>query len=178
MQLVGRALPEIQTCLRASQILIPRHPTNCEQFLPGNAVTGRKRDISQFIYIAVEFCLTSLQYAWSGRFPWSRERLATPVYLPGESHGQKSLVGYSPWGRKESGMTEQLTLSLHFHFFLMRDGSTLMALHSVSLGKKKVRRESRLKDGKNITNGIVKHTYSEKVFSLCHWKFELSIKIP
>ena len=55
-------------------------------------------------------------------------------------------------------MTEQLTLSLHFHFFLMRDGSTLMALHSVSLGKKKVRRESRLKDGKNITNGIVKHT--------------------
>ena len=51
-------------------------------------------------------------------------------------------------------------------------------LHSVSLGKKKVRRESRLKDGKTITIGIVKHTYSEKVFSLCHCKFELSIKIP
>ena len=32
--------------------------------------------------------------------------------LPGESHGQRSLVGYSPWGRKESDMTEQLTLSL------------------------------------------------------------------
>ena len=33
----------------------------------------------------------------------------TPVFLPGESHGQRSLVGYSPWGLKESDMTEQLT---------------------------------------------------------------------
>ena len=31
--------------------------------------------------------------------------------LPRESHGQRSLVGYSPWGRKEPGMTEQLTLA-------------------------------------------------------------------
>ena len=30
----------------------------------------------------------------------------TPVFLPGESHGQRSLVGYSPWGRKELDMTE------------------------------------------------------------------------
>ena len=30
----------------------------------------------------------------------------TPVFLPGKSHGQKSLVGYSPWGRKDSDMTE------------------------------------------------------------------------
>ena len=34
----------------------------------------------------------------------------TPVVLPGESHGQRSLVGYSPWGRKESDTTEQLNL--------------------------------------------------------------------
>ena len=32
--------------------------------------------------------------------------------LPGEFHGQRSLVGYSPWGRKKSDMTEQLTFSL------------------------------------------------------------------
>ena len=36
----------------------------------------------------------------------------TPVFLPGESHGQRSLVGYSPWCHKESGMTEWLTISL------------------------------------------------------------------
>ena len=41
--------------------------------------------------------------------PWRRERLPTPVLLPGESHGQKSLEGYSPWGRKESDTTERLT---------------------------------------------------------------------
>ena len=36
----------------------------------------------------------------------------TPVFLPGESHGQRSLVGYSPWRTKESNTTELLTLSL------------------------------------------------------------------
>ena len=30
----------------------------------------------------------------------------TPIFLPGESHGQRSVAGYSPWGRKESDMTE------------------------------------------------------------------------
>ena len=33
----------------------------------------------------------------SGRFPWRREWLPTPVFLPGEFHGQRSLEGYSPW---------------------------------------------------------------------------------
>ena len=35
------------------------------------------------------------------RFPWRREWLPPPVFLPGESHGQRSLAGYSPWGRKQ-----------------------------------------------------------------------------
>ena len=42
----------------------------------------------------------------------------TPVLLPGKSHGQRSLVGCSPWGRKESDTTEQL----HFHFSLSCTG--------------------------------------------------------
>ena len=37
----------------------------------------------------------------------------TPVFLPGESHGQRSLVGYSPWGCKESDTTEQLHSFTH-----------------------------------------------------------------
>ena len=44
------------------------------------------------------------------------EKLPTPVLLPGEFHGLRSLVGYSPWGHKESDMTEQLTLSVIFIF--------------------------------------------------------------
>ena len=39
-----------------------------------------------------------------------REWLPTPVFLLGESHGQRNLAGYSPWGHKESDTTEQLTL--------------------------------------------------------------------
>ena len=53
--------------------------------------------------------------------PWRMEWLPTPVFLPEESHWERNLVGYSPWGHKESDMTEQLTLTLlcarrlHFH---------------------------------------------------------------
>ena len=46
------------------------------------------------------------------KIPWGREWLPTVVFLPRESNGQRSLVGYSPWGRKESDMTKRLTLSL------------------------------------------------------------------
>ena len=38
----------------------------------------------------------------SGRFPWKRAWQTTPVFLPGELHGQRSQAGYSPWGCKES----------------------------------------------------------------------------
>ena len=41
-----------------------------------------------------------------GKIPWRRKWQPTPVFLPGESHGQRSMVGYSPWGRTESDMTE------------------------------------------------------------------------
>ena len=40
---------------------------------------------------------------------WRRKWQPTPVFLPGEFHGQRSLVNYSPWGREESDMTERLT---------------------------------------------------------------------
>ena len=43
-----------------------------------------------------------------GKIPWRRAWPPTPVFLPGESHGQRSLAGYSPWSRKELDMTEQL----------------------------------------------------------------------
>ena len=46
---------------------------------------------------------------WIRKIPRRREWLPTPVFLTGISHGQRSLVGYSPWGRKDSDTTEQLT---------------------------------------------------------------------
>ena len=61
---------------------------------------------------------------WVRKIPWRREWLPTPVFLPGELHGQRSLAVYSPWGRKESDMTERLTLShsdIQFSHSIMSD---------------------------------------------------------
>jgi len=43
---------------------------------------------------------------WAGKIPCRMIWQSTPVFLPGKSHGQRSLAGYSPWGRKELDMTE------------------------------------------------------------------------
>ena len=45
----------------------------------------------------------------SGSFPWRRKWQSIPVFLPGKSNGQRGLAGYSPWGPKESDMTERLS---------------------------------------------------------------------
>ena len=49
-----------------------------------------------------------------GRSPGEGNSNSTPVFLPGKSHGQRGLVGYSPWGHEELDTTERL----HFHFSL------------------------------------------------------------
>ena len=49
---------------------------------------------------------------WVRKIPWKRQWLPTPVFLPGEPRGQRSLASYSPWGFRESDMTKQLMLSL------------------------------------------------------------------
>ena len=50
-----------------------------------------------------------------GRSPWRREWQPTPVFLPGEFHGQRGLVGYSPWDCRELDTTERLILILLEH---------------------------------------------------------------
>ena len=50
---------------------------------------------------------------WVGKILWRRKWQPTVVLLSGKSHGRRSLVGYSPWGCKQSDTTEQL----HFHLF-------------------------------------------------------------
>ena len=64
---------------------------------------------------------------WVGKIPWRRQRLPTPVFWPREFHGL-----YSPWGRKELGTTERLSLRFSSEFFslpawiLVDDWSFLM----------------------------------------------------
>ena len=50
-------------------------------------------------------------HPWVGKIPWRRKWQPTPVFSPGESHGQRSLAGYGSWGPKESDTAEWLALS-------------------------------------------------------------------
>ena len=56
----------------------------------------------------------------SGISPWRRAWQPTLIFLPGESHGQRSLPGYSPWGCKELDTTE------HTHTLMMRFGQLIL----------------------------------------------------
>ena len=69
-----------------------------------------------------------------GKTPWRRKWLPTPVFLPGEFRGQRSLADYSPWGLKESDMTERRSIAQHKYYLLwslripilrMREGSEI-----------------------------------------------------
>ena len=52
--------------------------------------------------------------SWVGKSPWRKEWLPTPVFfLPRKFHGQRSLVGYSPWGCKQSDTIERLSTHMH-----------------------------------------------------------------
>ena len=49
---------------------------------------------------------------WVGKIPRRKKWQPTPVSLPGESHGQRNLADYSPWGHRELGTTEQLKVKV------------------------------------------------------------------
>ena len=55
------------------------------------------------------------------RFPWRRKWQPTPVFLPGESHGQRKLAGYSPWVCKELDTTEHKHTHTHNHYLKIHD---------------------------------------------------------
>ena len=55
---------------------------------------------------------------WVGKIPWRRKWQPTPIFLPGKFHGQRSLAGCSPWGRKESDTTKH-ALRLEYVFIYL-----------------------------------------------------------
>ena len=64
---------------------------------------------------------------WVGKIPWRRKWQPTPVFFPGPSDGQRSLVGYSPWGSKEADPIERLSIT-HTHTH-----TTASSRHSVNV---------------------------------------------
>ena len=91
-----------------SQIISPPPPTESKRLIYTSVslllspIQGYRYHLSKFHIYALVYCIRRRQWH------------PTPVLLPGKSHGRRSLVGCSPWGRYESDTIE----SLHFHFSL------------------------------------------------------------
>ena len=65
-------------------------------------------------------CKRSRLDPWVQKIPYRRKWQPIPLSLPGESHGQRSLVGYSPWGHKELNMTEVISIQVFDNFMVYK----------------------------------------------------------
>ena len=102
------------------------HYTSINKYCSSNSLPlAANDDIAEYILIGMNFhirdfltgsegksiCLQCGRPGfdpWIGKIPWRRKWQPTQVFLPGKSHGPRSLAGYGPWGRKELDTTEQL----------------------------------------------------------------------
>ena len=83
------AAPRALSSLRSK----PRSPSPLERPFSGCVITDHRLGLHRF-------------EPWIRKIPWRRKWQPTPVFLPGKSHGQRILAGYSPWDHKESDTTE------------------------------------------------------------------------
>ena len=78
--------------------------------LPIGLVKSKKNYGEALLVAQIVNSLPAMQetqvYPWVEKIPWRREWLPAPVFLPGESHGQRTLAGDSPQGHKDSDTTE------------------------------------------------------------------------
>ena len=92
-----------------------------------------KASVAQWYRVCLQ-CRRHWFDPWVGEIPWRRAWQPTPIFLRGESHGQRSLVGYSPWGRlrlkwlSTHAHTKLLRqkLATYFSFFILFSFSTFL----------------------------------------------------
>ena len=141
----------------SSESCIPPSPT-----LPGSfryLLILSSSQYSRIIYFLFEFLAYSLRGVpwwlrwsriclqcrrpgfnpWVRKIPWRREWLSTPVFLPGESHGQRSLAGYGSWGQDWATNTATTPYSLVLLTSIpgnlstpVNDPSNILPLHSLA----------------------------------------------
>ena len=101
-------IDEMKTNLHAVKVLLKglEFGTKIHHF-PSGAVVKKKSAV--FAELACRRCRRLRFNPWIRKLPWRRKWQSAPVFLPGNSYGQRSLVGYSQWGRKESDMSQSLS---------------------------------------------------------------------
>ena len=116
VQSLGQEDPLEKGMVTHSSILAWRIPWTEEPGGPQSMGSQRvRRDWGTIKSICLQFGRPRFN-PWVGKISWRRKWQPTPVFLPGESHGQGSPAGYSPWDPQESDTTEQF----HFHFSLIK----------------------------------------------------------
>ena len=86
---------------------------------------------------------------WFGKILWRRKWQPIPVFLPGKFHGQRSLVGYSPWGRKELATSERV------HLMTSGAWQVLLMVKNPPASVRSLGREDPLEDGMAIYSSIL-----------------------
>ena len=69
-----------------------------------------------------------------GKIPWKRKWQTTPVFLPGKSHGQRSLAGYSPWGLKKVGHDLVTKQQQHFKLHICPPFQNKISVSAIQIG--------------------------------------------
>ena len=109
----------LEKAMEPTPVFLPRKPHGWRSLVGYSPWSHKKLDVTErlhFYFMVAQTVknLPAMQemqlWSWVEKIPWRREWLPNPVFLPEEFHGQRSLVGYSPGGCKESYTTEQLTL--------------------------------------------------------------------
>ena len=91
-------------CIHSRAKYVKRHPLMITKRHSGNKRTSLMSQIVESLPAVQETGFDT----WVGKIPWRRKWQPNPVFLPGKSHRQRSLAGYSPCGHIELDMTEQL----------------------------------------------------------------------
>ena len=130
---------------------------------------------------------------WVRKIPWRRKWQPTAVFLPGKSHGQRSLEGYSPWGQKELDTTSQLkqqhweSQNLNPDLLIIRNLS-LGLFHSSSVPKSnyfqpqsnqmKQRRGRKHEKGKQRHSKVTSHHFKGLLERRQSWQLCLRVRQP
>ena len=152
--------------------------------------TTKKNKTSLFIFKSGCFsgkestcqCRRCRFYPCIGKMPWRRKWQPTPVlFLPGEFHGQRGLVDYSPWGHKESDMTEQLIMHKNINTYKGKQMTNKQNFHTIHALAAQVvpglMEQWGWRAGTQLSRSLTKHSQfllNLDLSSLLIWKVHLS----